>query len=129
MYYDIEKMKEKELCEEYKLYDHSWINIRNPCGCVVAICTDVNVEKKYTEKFEDLTIKNNVIDIYLKQSQDSLFINDEKIIELLKEKRNINEDFRNLLTDLKSIFSLGENIDFNGEKLFIKVIQGEKCTN
>jgi hypothetical protein len=130
MYYSIEKMKENELCQNYNCYNHEWVNIELPCGCIIAICLDINVDKKYIDKFQDLSNKINVIDTYLKHySSTGGSLNDEKIVELLKEKRITNSEFMNIMSQLKEENSIGDNVDFNGEYLFLKLLKGEKCTN
>jgi hypothetical protein len=129
-YYNVKDFLDHVIGEEYDYDEHHWINIQLPCGCIHAICTDIVVGEDDEKQYYDLSNKYDTINMYLKQlASDEYSVNDEKIINLLDEKRITTHYVKNFIDALRKKHNVAINCDYNGNEIFLKLLKGEKCTS
>jgi hypothetical protein len=122
------KMLEYEIAEEYEHLGHRWINERLNCGCIIAICLDVELNDE-DRKFLITNInKRNTLKGLIKECINS---SNEDISNHLDGFLKDNEEVGNLLSqfilDKQKQYDFPFSMDCNTEYYYVKLYTDKNC--
>jgi hypothetical protein len=118
------------LHKEFEYLGHVWINKRRECGCITAICLDVEPTTKDRDFIVTNSLKKNSLQTIIKESfglfdenQSQKF--EEFKNELIQTQKNL-EDF---VREKREQHNFPMETTCAYEYYFIKIQQGQNCHN
>jgi len=127
---NLKTMLENEIGVEYECQGHKWINEQLNCGCISAICADINPLKEDSDFVSKSFTKINTLQSLLRESMTSA---DEEIKQkfdsFLKEVEETRIQLKDFVARKRKEYDLPNNSDFNSENYYIKIKQGTDCKN
>jgi hypothetical protein len=127
--FNLKEMLDKGFNSEYEYQDHVWVNQQKNCGCIIAICVDIDISNDESQEFSKLLTKKSVLQTYINNSA-SILDKDSKEAELEKFKEDYLKtqlELNDLIKQKRSQYDLPIDADCNGEYYFVKIKQDPSC--
>jgi uncharacterized membrane protein YheB (UPF0754 family) len=123
-----EKMLKQNLAEEYGYLGHHWINERLNCGCIIAICLDVELNTEDQEFLIKNFNKKNALKDLIKECINSSNENISNHLErFLKEDEEAGNMLSQFIVNKRKEYNFPINIDCNSVYYYIKLYTDKNC--
>ena len=126
---NLEEMLKNKIGSEYEYKNHTWLNQKLNCGCIIAICMDVTPSKEDCDYITRLFTKQNTLNQIIKETLNST---DSEIKDRFEEFRNELEETKVKLNNFvilkRDEYKFPVGTDFNGEYYLIKLKQSTECS-
>jgi hypothetical protein len=122
-----EEMLKNELYADYDYDGHRWINEKLPCGCIHALCLDIEPNDSDTQYVTQRILKVTSLKTIIKELANSGETDSEKINNFMDEMSVTQNELTNFLRLKRKEYGLYNTIDFDGETYYIKLKKGHDC--
>jgi hypothetical protein len=127
---NLTEMLNHKFDEIYEYRNHQWINEQLNCGCIIAICVDIEPEDKdadWTSKqFKKIASLQTFLREAVKSSDENISNKIEKFQKELEEAQNF---LANFIKNKRKKHAFPNGTDFNSEWYFIKLQKSASCNN
>ena len=125
---NIIEMLNNKINVEYKCYGHRWINEHLSCGCIVAICLDIEPTEEDTHfvvcQFNKISALKTLIQETFYSDNETVSGQRDRFINELKETQRSLSDF---IIKKRNEYKFPVSTDFNFKYYLLKLKQGEFC--
>jgi hypothetical protein len=126
--YDFSKMLKYELYTEYEYQAHRWRNENLPCGCIHAICLDIEPNKDDTQYVSERILKINSLKALIKEIINIEENTYEKVTVFLNKIENTQNELLHFIHQKRQEYNFPNTMDFNGDFYYIKLRKGSNCS-
>jgi hypothetical protein len=127
---NLTEMSRHKFDEVYKYKNHQWINERLNCGCITAICIDVEPTDEDSKWLIRQFNKFASLQTYSREAANSPDENISNCFEKFEKELEITQD---LLADFirkkRREYNFPNSTDCNSECYFIKLKKDPNCNN
>jgi hypothetical protein len=130
LFANVDGMLKHEIGVEYADQGHQWMNALQTCGCIMAICIDIEPADDFANAMIKLQSRLNAIKALTKEAAFSTTdeIN-KRLPDLISDQETTQLELSKLLSEHRKEYDLAINVDFNGQYFFVKLRQGPDCPN
>lgn len=125
---NLEAMLDYSCDDEYEYKDHKWFNQTQPCGCIVALCLDIEPNQEESNFIASRFTKISSLQSFIRETLTS---NDEemrkKTDEFQNELANVQIELQQFIGKKRKEYNFPIVMDCNSEYYFIKLKNGPTC--
>ena len=114
----------------YEYQNHKWINQQISCGCIIAVCTDIDIKKEDRDYVVRYNTKISNLQSIMGENINS---KDDEIKQRFKEFENEILESRKLLSNFiiskRDEYNFPIGTDSNSEYYYIKLKSDKNCSS